>query len=153
MAQNFCRNSIAHKPRYNNRYIEFFKALSPPHILGSTLASRLRVKISSSNLQSRKNSDIELQACDGNLFAWIMVYKLINSPSTYPSDRISACSCSFGSMGLTVEATAVFFSFEEFFSARHFARKSEKFWPVIELQSRTQLFSGATPVISGDSAV
>ena len=83
--------------------------------MGSTLASRLRVKISSSNLQSRKNSDIELQACDGNLFAWIMVYKLINSPSTYPSDRISACSCSFGSMGLTVGAAAVFFSFEEFF--------------------------------------
>ena len=61
----------------------------------------------------QKNSDIEEQACDGNLFAWIVVY--INSTSTYPSDRISSCSCSFGSIELTVEVTAVFVFFEEFF--------------------------------------
>ena len=71
--------------------IDISSSLRPfpsPHFR-STLASRLRVKISPSNLQSRKTqSDIELQACDGNLHAWIMVY--INSPSTYPSDRISA---------------------------------------------------------------
>ena len=61
----------------------------------------------------QKDSDIELQACDGYLFAWIMIY--LNSTSTYPSDRISACSCSFGSMEPTVEATAVFLFLEEFF--------------------------------------
>ena len=56
----------------------------------------------------QENSDIELQACDGNS---------VNGTSTYPSDRISACSCSFGSIDVkpTLKATAVFLFFEEFF--------------------------------------
>ena len=61
----------------------------------------------------QKNSDIELQACDGNLFAWIMVY--INSPSTYPSDRIFACNCSFGSMSSPSRPLQFFFSSKNFF--------------------------------------
>ena len=63
----------------------------------------------------QKDSDIELQVCDSYLFTWIMNDIYINSTSTYPSDHISACSCSFGSMEPTVEPTAVFLFLEEFF--------------------------------------
>ena len=90
----------------------------------------------------QKNSDIELQAYAGNLFAWIiMVYiKYFNvpqRPDTRLFFRISRCRahhrshCSFPIRRRQWRS----------FSARHFARKSEKFWLVIELQSCTQLFS------------
>ena len=125
---------VAHKPRYNNRYIEFVEALSLPTYCAQRWPPGCGWKYLHQTCKA-ENSDIELQACDGNLFAWIIVY--INSPSTYPSDHISACSCSYGSMGLTVEAIAVFFFFEEFFLPGISREKSEKFWLVIELQSRT----------------
>ena len=61
----------------------------------------------------QKNSDIELQAYAGNLFAWIiMVYiKYFN----VPRGRIRGCS--FGSVDVrpTFEATAVFLLFEVVF--------------------------------------
>ena len=131
MAKNSCRNCISAIRISPGTIIDISSSLRPfpsPHI-----ALNADLQVASENISikpaKQKNSDIELQACDGNLFAWIMLY--INSPSTYPSDRIPAYSCSFGSdsIGLTVEATAVFLFFEEFF------------------------LTGATPVISGDSAV
>ena len=85
-----------------------------PHIALNAGLQVASEKISIIHVPARqKNLDIEEQACDGNLFALIMVY--INSTSTYPSDRISACSCSFASIELTIEVTAVFLFFKEFF--------------------------------------
>ena len=87
----------------------------------------------------QKNSDIELQAYAGNLFAWIiMVYinyfKVPQRPHTWLFFRISRCRAhrrSHWSFPFILRS----------FSARHFAWKSEKFWLAIELRSRTQLFS------------
>ena len=88
----------------------------------------------------QKNSDIELQAYAGNLFAWIiMVYilKYFNVPQrphTRLFFRISRCRAHRRSH-------SSFPFIRRSFSARHFARKSDKFWLVIDLRSRTQLFS------------
>ena len=109
-----------------------------PHI-----ALNAGLQVASENISiktgKQKNSDIELQANAGNLFAWIiMVYiKYFNVPQrphTRLFFRISRCRAH--------RRTHCSFPFiQRSFSARHFARKSDKFWLVIELRSRTQLFS------------
>ena len=115
-----------------------------PHIAHNAGLKVASEKISIKTAK-QKNSDIELQAYAGNLFAWIiMVYiiKYFNIPQR-PHTRlffwISRCRahrrshCSFPFIRRS-------------FSARHFARKAEKFWLVIELRSRRGL-SSRSPVI------
>ena len=79
-----------------------------PHI---ALNAGLQVASEKISIKTAKqqNSDIELQAYAGNLFACIL------STSTYPRGRIRGCS--FGSVDVepTVEATAAFLLFEEVF--------------------------------------
>ena len=109
-----------------------------PHIALNAGLQVVSEKISIKTAK-QKNSDIELQAYAANLFAWIiMVYiKYFNVPQRPHTSlffRISRCRahrrshCSFPFIRRS-------------FSVRHFARKSEKFWLVIELRSHTQLFS------------
>ena len=104
-----------------------------PHIVLNAGLQVASEKISIKTAK-QKNSDIELQVSTGNLLAWIiMVYiKYFNLPQRLHTRlffRISRCRahhrshCSFP------------------FIRRSFARKSEKFWLLIELRSRTQLFS------------
>ena len=141
---------IAHKPRYNNRYIEFFEALS----LATYCAQRWPPGCEWKDLH---------QTCKaGKLGYWTaslqqqfirmdngMYKKYFNIPQ-WPHFCLQLF---FRVDTAHLRGHCSFPFLQRIFSARHFARKSEKFWLVIELRSRTQLFSGTTPVIPGDSAV
>ena len=114
------------------------KPFPSPHIALNAGLQVASEKISIKTAK-QKNSDIELQVYAGNLFAWIITVciKYFNVPQRLHTRlffRISKCRahrlshCSFPFIRRS-------------FSARHFARISDKFWLVIELRSRTQIFS------------
>ena len=148
MAQNSCRNPIAHKPRYNNRYIEFFEALSLPTYCAQRWPPGCGWKYLHQTCKAEKlgywTASLRRQ-----FIRMDNVILYINSPSTYPSDRISACSCFFRIDGAHRWGHCSFPFLRWIFSAQHFVRKSEKLRLVIELQSRTQLFRRDTSNLRG----